>query len=50
MILAKLHPNRFKNIPKLYYDFIPGSGLIEEHSEEDFYVSLMRLYQTSSLK
>ena len=49
MILAKLHPNRFKNIPKLYYDFIPGSGLIEEHSEEDFYLSLMRLYQTSSL-
>lgn len=49
MILANLHPNRFKNIPKLYYDFIPGSGLIEEHSEEDFYLSLMQLYQTSSL-
>lgn len=49
MILSSLYPNRFKNIPKLYYDFIPGSGLIEEHSEEDFYLSLMRLYQTSSL-
>jgi len=49
MILASIFPGRFKNIPKLYYDFIPGSGLIEEHSEEDFYLSLMSLYQTSSL-
>lgn len=49
MMLAYLFPGRFKNIPKLYYDFIPSSGLIEEHSEEDFYLSLMTLYQTSSL-
>jgi len=49
MILAELFPNRFKNIPKLYYDFIPSTGLLEEHTEEDFYLSLMSLYQTTSL-
>jgi sulfate adenylyltransferase len=49
IILAKLYPNRFENISKLYYDFMPSSGLIESHSEKDFYLSLMQLYQTTSL-
>ncbi len=47
--LANLFPNRFKNLQKLYYDISPNKGLIENSSDEDFYVALMKLYQTSSL-
>jgi len=47
--LAYLYPNRFKNLQKLYYDISPNKGLIEENKDEDFYISLMKLYQTSSL-
>ncbi len=47
--LASLFPNRFKNLQKLYYDITPNKGLIENSSEEDFYIALMKLYQTSSL-
>ncbi|MBN2869883.1 MAG: sulfate adenylyltransferase, partial [Campylobacterales bacterium] len=49
MIVAALFPNRFKNLAKLYYDIMPVNGLLEEHTEKDFYVELMRLYQTTSL-
>ncbi len=47
--LAYLYPDRFKNLQKLYYDIAPNKGLIEENKEEDFYIALMKLYQTSSL-
>ena len=47
--LAKMYPNRFKNLQKLYYDILPNKGIIEKNNEEDFYISLMKLYQTSSL-
>jgi sulfate adenylyltransferase len=47
--LAYLFPNRFKNLQKLYYDIAPNKGLIEENNDEDFYIALMKLYQTSSL-
>ncbi|HIE34880.1 MAG TPA: sulfate adenylyltransferase [Campylobacterales bacterium] len=49
IILSELFPNRFKNLEKLYYNFIPFSGIMEEHSEKDFYIELMKLYQTTSL-
>ncbi len=49
MIVASLYPGRFKNLEKLYYDIMPVGGLLEEHTEKDFYVELMRLYQTTSL-
>ena len=50
IILADLFPNRFKNLEKLYYDIMPLSGgLLEEHTEKDFYKELMKLYQTTSL-
>jgi len=49
MVVSSLYPNRFKNLAKLYYDIMPVNGLLEEHSEKDFYVELMRLYQTTSL-
>jgi sulfate adenylyltransferase len=50
MILAHLFPNRFENLEKIYYDLMPGSGLLESQSEEEFYIKLMKLYQTTSLK
>ncbi len=49
LILAKLFPQRFKNLEKLYYDILPIAGLLEEHNEQDFYIELMKLYQTTSL-
>lgn len=49
MIVSSLYPGRFKNLAKLYYDIMPVNGLLEEHTEKDFYVELMRLYQTTSL-
>ncbi len=49
IILSELFPDRFKNLEKLYYDIMPVTGLLEEHTEKDFYEALMRLYQTTSL-
>ncbi len=49
MVLAHLFPKRFKNLEKLYYDILPNAGILEEHNERDFYLELMRLYQTTSL-
>ncbi len=49
LILATLFPDRFKNLEKLYYDILPITGLLEEHNEQDFYIELMKLYQTTSL-
>lgn len=49
IILSELFPNRFKQLEKLYYNFVPFSGIMEEHSEKDFYIELMKLYQTTSL-
>ena len=48
-LLSKLLPNRFKNLEKLYYDTFPVEGLLEEHDEKDFYLELIKLYQTTSL-
>ena len=48
-VLAKMLPNRIKNLEKLYYDTFPVEGLLKEHTEKDFYLELMKLYQTSSL-
>ncbi len=48
-ILAALFPERFKNLQELHYSLMPGSGLLEQQSEEQFYLKLAELYQTSSL-
>ena len=48
-LLSKLYPQRFKSLEKLYYDTFATKGLLEEHSEKDFYLELMKLYQTTSL-
>lgn len=48
-ILAALFPDRFENLQDMYYSLMPGSGLLEQQSEEQFYLKLSELYQTSSL-
>ena len=48
-ILSTLFPDRFKHLQELYDALVPNDGLMEEHSEDDFYVKLMGLYQTNSL-
>jgi len=48
-ILASLFPERFENLQELHYSLMPGSGLLEQQSEEQFYLKLIELYQTSSL-
>ena len=48
-LLSKLFPRRFKNLEKLYSDILPVEGLMKEHTESDFYIELMKLYQTTSL-
>jgi len=48
-LLSKLFPQRFKRLEKLYSDLLPVEGLLKEHTENDFYLELMKLYQTTSL-
>lgn len=48
-ILAALFPDRFINLQEMHYSLMPGSGLLEQQSEEQFYLKLIELYQTSSL-
>jgi len=49
-LLSKLYPDRFKSLEKLYYDTFATKGLLQDkHTEKDFYLELMKLYQTTSL-
>ena len=48
-IVAALFPNRIQNLQETYYSLMPSSGLLEHQSDEQFYLKLMELYQTSSL-
>jgi len=48
-VLSTLFPDRFKHLQELYDSLMPNDGLMEEHNEEDFYINLMNLYQTTSL-
>ncbi|WP_456429703.1 sulfate adenylyltransferase [Nitratifractor sp.] len=48
-IVAALFPRRFRNLQETYYSLMPSSGLLEPQSDEQFYIKLMELYQTSSL-
>ena len=48
-ILASLFPNRIENLQETYYSLMPSCGLLEKQSDEQFYLKLMELYQTSSL-
>ncbi|WP_458699835.1 sulfate adenylyltransferase [Sulfurospirillum sp. 1307] len=49
LLLSEMFPNRFENIQKIYDNIFPTSGLLESHSEQDFYLELMNLHQTVSL-
>ncbi|RDU67536.1 sulfate adenylyltransferase [Helicobacter didelphidarum] len=49
IMLSTLFPNRFKDLDRLYYDILPSSGIIQNNGEEEFYLKLMQLYQTTSL-
>ena len=48
-ILVSLFPKRIKNLQQTYDMLMPNSGLLETKTEEEFYIQLMNLYQTSSL-
>jgi sulfate adenylyltransferase len=47
--LTSLFPDRFKELRERYANFFPNDGLIEEMTDEKFYLELMNLHQTSSL-
>ena len=48
-IMASLYKDRFENLQQTYDMLLPNSGLLEHKTEEEFYIQLMKLYQTSSL-
>lgn len=49
MIISELLPKRFKDVQCLYDNLFPNDGLLENHSDKEFYEELMALYQTSSM-
>lgn len=49
LVLCRLFPQRIKNMERLYLDIMTMDGLIEEQTDRDFYIKLMKLYQTTSL-
>ncbi len=49
ILLSSLFPHRFRNLDRLYYDILPSHGIIQNSGEEEFYLKLMQLYQTTSL-
>jgi len=49
ILLSEMFPNRFDNIQQIFDNIFPSSGLLETHSEKDFYLELMNLHQTVSL-
>jgi len=48
-ILADLFPERFESLQQIHDSLMPNTGLLEKLSEEQFYLKLIGLYQTSSL-
>lgn len=48
-ILAALFPERFEYLQQIHDSLMPNSGLLENLDEEQFYLKLISLYQTSSL-
>jgi len=49
MILADLFPERTERLERIHQNLSTSSGLIDKFRDEDFYHSLMDLYNTSSL-
>lgn len=49
IILSQIHKDRFKNLQNVYDKLFPNNGILETHTEFDFYKELAKLYQTTSL-
>jgi len=49
IILSALYPQRKETLKKIFQNLSTSIGVIDEFQSEDFYDSLMNLYQTSSL-
>jgi len=49
ILLSNLYPDRFANIIQKFNNFFPSEGLLEEMTEEKFYLEIMKLHQTASL-
>jgi sulfate adenylyltransferase len=49
IMLSHIYPDRFKKLAGRFSNFFPGSGLIEDMNEEQFYMQIMSLHQTVSL-
>ncbi len=49
ILLSNLYPNRFSKIIQKFNNFFPSEGLLEELTEEKFYLEIMKLHQTVSL-
>ncbi len=48
-IISSLNTIQVENLQNIYYSLMPSSGLLEDITQEQFYIKLMELYQTSSL-
>jgi len=48
-ILSALFPERFESLQQVHDSLMPNTGLLEKLNEEQFYLKLIGLYQTSSL-
>jgi sulfate adenylyltransferase len=49
IILCSLFSKRKEKLRKIYGNIFPSDGLIDDFTNKDFYESLIKLYQTSSL-
>ncbi len=49
IVLSALFENRFDGLYGKFTNFFPGTGLIEEMNEEQFYMQIINLHQTVSL-
>ncbi len=49
ILLSHLYQNRFDKLIQKYNNFFPSEGLLEELTEEKFYLEIMKLHQTVSL-
>ncbi len=49
ILLSNLYPSRFDKIIRKFSNFFPSEGLLEEMTEEKFYLEIMKLHQTVSL-
>lgn len=49
IILSALYPQRAEKLKRIHQNLSPSSGLLDDFETTNFYVSLMKLHQTTSL-